>query len=84
VIVRVHGLAQGRDAVLRFCVTFDAGREYWMHGLVLAAVARSISRGEGVRTGVHFLSEAVAPAAMMAELRKAGVHCSEGDAAASS
>lgn len=76
VIVRVHGRARGRNAALRSCITFDAGREYWMNGVAQATVARLISSGK-VRTGVHFLSEAVDSAAMMAELRNAGVHQTE-------
>ena len=77
VIVRVQGRVQGRDAVFRSCVTFDAGRGYWMNAVALATGARLIARGEGVRTGVHFLFDAVEPAVMMSELQRAGVQLSE-------
>ncbi len=77
VIVRVRGRTGARDAGVRSWITFDAGRDYWMNGITLATVARLISSGKGVRTGVHFLSEAVEPAVMMSELRKAGVQHSE-------
>ena len=42
-------------------------------GVVLATVARAISTRKGVRTGIHFLSEAIEPVAFMEELRQAGV-----------
>ncbi|MFN7918947.1 MAG: saccharopine dehydrogenase NADP-binding domain-containing protein [Bryobacteraceae bacterium] len=77
VIVRLRGRSQGRSAVSRFSITFDSGRDYWIHGVTLATVAGLISRGPGVRPGVHFLSEAVEPALLMQELRKAGVRYSE-------
>jgi hypothetical protein len=62
---------------LRSSITFDAGREYWINGAALATVARLISSGNGVRTGIHFLSDAVDSAIMMAELRNAGVQQTE-------
>lgn len=77
VIVRVQGRSGGRDTTLSSCVTFDTGREYWMTATVLSTVARLISCGKGVRAGVHYLSEAVDPAILMAELREAGVHHAE-------
>jgi hypothetical protein len=40
---------------------------------VAATVARLISYGGTVKTGVHFLTEAVDPVAFMQELRKIGV-----------
>jgi len=73
VVVHVVGRSGGRSAALRSCVTFDAGRDYWMNGVALATVARLISAGNGVQSGVHFLFDAVSPMAFMAELRKAGV-----------
>ncbi|MBL8237265.1 MAG: hypothetical protein JNM66_07595 [Bryobacterales bacterium] len=76
-IVRVKGRTQERDTVFRSCVTFEVGRDYWMNAAALATVARLIARGEGVRTGVHFLFEAVEPGVMMSELRKAGVRYTE-------
>lgn len=51
-IVRVKGRTQERDTVFRSCVTFDAGRDYWMNAAALATVApfdctrrRSSNRG---------------------------------------
>lgn len=77
VIVKVHGRTRAGNAVFRSCVTFDPGRDYWIHGAALATVARLISSGTAVRTGVHYLSDAVEPAVLMSELRHAGVHYGE-------
>jgi saccharopine dehydrogenase (NAD+, L-lysine forming) len=77
VVVHVFGRSEGRSAVLRSRIVFDAGRDYWMNGVVLATVARMMSSGKGVRAGIHFLSEAVDPIAFMGELRKAGVQQTE-------
>jgi len=57
-------------------------RDYWIHGLALATVARLLfenkgSECKGVRHGVHFLADAVDPIAFMAELRKSGVEQTE-------
>lgn len=73
VIVHVTGRSEGRSATLKSRITFDAGCDYWMNGVVLATVARMISAGKGVHAGVHFLFEAVDPIALMTELRNAGV-----------
>jgi len=73
VVVHVVGRSGGRSAALRSRVTFDAGRDYWTNGVALATVARMISAGNGVQSGVRFLFDAVSPMAFMAELRKAGV-----------
>ena len=73
VIVHVVGRSEGRAATLKTRITFDAGRDYWMHGAVLATAARMVSAGEGVKAGVHFLFDAVDPTTFMEELRKAGV-----------
>jgi hypothetical protein len=54
-------------------VTFERGREYWMNVVVAATVARVISEGWAVNTGVHFLMDAVDPVKRMEELRKVGV-----------
>lgn len=73
VVVRVVGRAQARRAVLRSRIEFDAGRDYWMNGVALAATARMISAGQGVRAGVRYLFDAVNPTVLVAKLREAGV-----------
>ncbi len=77
VVVHVLGRSEGRRAALRFRIVFEAGRDYWMNGVVQATTARMVSTGSGVQAGVHFLSEAVDPIAFMTELRKAGVELHE-------
>ncbi len=74
VIVHVAGRSEGRRATLRTRITFDAGRDYWLHGTVLATAARMVSAGKDVNAGVQFLFDAVDPMAFMEELRKAGAH----------
>jgi hypothetical protein len=54
-------------------IVYDRQREYWIHGLVVATVARLVAEDRGVPPGVHFLSDAVDPITCMAELRKGGV-----------
>ena len=76
-MVHLRGRSQGRSAVLKVQIVFEAGRDYWMNGVVLATVARMILEGKGVQSGVHFLSDAVDPLALMEELRKAGVQQAE-------
>ena len=44
-----------------------------MNAVVAATVARLISEDGGVKTGVHFLMDAVDPVTFMEELRKVGV-----------
>ena len=77
VVARVLGRAQGRSVEVTAQIVFEKGQDYWINGLVMASVARMVAEGKGVRTGVHFLSDAVAPAAFMEELRKAGVERTE-------
>lgn len=73
----VAGRTERRRAALKARVEFDAGQEYWMNGVALATAARMVSAGNRLRTGVHYLFEAVEPTPFMAELRKAGVRQSE-------
>jgi len=77
VVVDVVGRSEGRRASLRARIIFQAGDDYWMNGLVAATVARMISEGKGVKTGVHFLADAVDPIAFMAELRNCGAQLDE-------
>ena len=77
VVVDVVGRSEGRSIRLRSRIAFDAGRDYWINGVVAATVARLIWEGKGVQTGVHFLADAVAPIAFMAELRKSGIELTE-------
>lgn len=75
--VRVVGRFEGRVATLKMRVTFEAGQGYWMNAVALATVARMVSARQGVQSGVHYLSAAMDPIAVMAELRKAGVQQTE-------
>jgi hypothetical protein len=77
VSVQVLGRSQGRRLALTVQVVYKERRDYWINGLVLATVARMASESGGVRTGVHFLADAVHPIALMAELRKSGVEQTE-------
>lgn len=75
-VVEIQGRSEACEVTHRYQLTFEKGREYWINGVVAATVARLISNGETVKTGVHFLTEAVDPVAFMQELRKVGVCCS--------
>jgi hypothetical protein len=77
VVVQVLGRSQGRRLALTVQIVYPERRDYWVHGLALATVARMVSEGKGVQAGVHFLADAVDPLAFMAELRKFGVEQSE-------
>jgi saccharopine dehydrogenase (NAD+, L-lysine forming) len=64
----------GRDGLgLTVQVVYRERRDYSIHGLALATVARMIFKGKGVKPGVHYVADSVDSAAFMAELRKAGV-----------
>lgn len=64
----------GRDGLsLTVEIVYRHRRDYWIHGLALATVARMISEGRGVKPGVDFAAQAVDSAVFMAELEKAGV-----------
>jgi saccharopine dehydrogenase (NAD+, L-lysine forming) len=73
----VLGSLQGRKQSLRVQIVYRERRDYWIHGVALAAAARLIAAGKGVRSGVHFLAEAVEPIGFMAELTRAGVEVIE-------
>ena len=75
--VRVIGRSQGRAAGLKMRMTFDAGRDYWINAVALATVASMVSARQGVQFGVHYLSAAMDPIALMGRLRKAGVQLTE-------
>ena len=72
-MVRVLGQSQGRQQTLSAEIIYDKQRDYWINGLVVATVARMISEGRFVQSGLHFLADAVDPLAFMAELQRAGV-----------
>jgi saccharopine dehydrogenase (NAD+, L-lysine forming) len=82
VVAQILGRSQGRRLSLTVQLVYTERRDYWIHGLVLATVARlifetKVSESTGVRHGVHFLADAVDPIAFMAELRKSGVDHTE-------
>jgi len=53
VVVHVVGRSESRSAALRTRIVFDADHGYWMNGLALSTVARTVSAGKGVQTGVQ-------------------------------
>ena len=73
----VLGSLQGRKEALCVQIVYRERRDYWIHAVALAAAARLIAEGKGVRRGVHFLAEAMEAGAFMAELRRAGVEVIE-------
>lgn len=77
VTAQILGSSQGRKLMLTVQIVFRERRDYWINAVALATVARMASEGRGVRSGVHFLAEAVDAGAFMAELRKAGVEQTE-------
>jgi len=77
VTAEILGRSQGQRLVLTVQLVYRDRRDYWIHGLVLATVARTISEGKGVQPGVHFLADAVDPIPFMAELRRGGVEQTE-------
>lgn len=72
-VVEIQGRNEAHEVSHRYRVTFERGREYWMNAVVAATVARLISEGGGVKTGVHFLMDAVNPVTFMEELRRVGI-----------
>ncbi|MFZ0291800.1 MAG: hypothetical protein WAL65_22200, partial [Candidatus Sulfotelmatobacter sp.] len=77
VVAHVLGRSQGRRLDLTVQIVYKDRRDYWIHGVALATVARAVSGGKAVRAGVHFLADAADPTSLMAELRKAGVEQNE-------
>ncbi|MFZ2001063.1 MAG: saccharopine dehydrogenase NADP-binding domain-containing protein [Candidatus Sulfotelmatobacter sp.] len=77
VVAQVLGRSQGRRLDLTVQIVYKDRRDYWIHGVALATVARAVSGGKAVRAGVHFLADAADPTSLMAELRKAGVEQNE-------
>jgi hypothetical protein len=74
---RILGRSQGHRLALTVQIVYRERRDYGIHGLALATVARMVSEGKAVRAGVHFLADAVDPMAFMAKLREAGVEATE-------
>jgi len=72
-VVEIQGRSEACEVTHRYQVTFEKGCEYWINAVVAATVARLIFEGGSVKTGVHYLMDAVDPITFMEELRKAGV-----------
>lgn len=72
-VVEVRGRSDTREVSHLYQVVFEAGRGYWINALVAATVARLISAGEAVSSGVHLLIDAVDPVTFMNHLRNAGL-----------
>jgi len=77
VVTQALGSSQGRKVLFTAQVVYEKHRAYWITGLIAATVARLISQGQGVRAGVHFLTEALNPVGLITELRRAGVDQTE-------
>jgi hypothetical protein len=77
VAAQILGRSQGRRLALTVQIVYRQRRDYWIHGLALATVARRVSEGKSVQAGVHFLADAMDPIVFLAELRKAGVDQTE-------
>jgi len=73
VAVEVHGRARGSSALMTTSITFEPGRDYWIHGATLATVARLAAEGKGIQPGLHFLADAFDPVALAGALREAGI-----------
>jgi saccharopine dehydrogenase (NAD+, L-lysine forming) len=69
----VIGRFEGRRVKLATRISFESGRDYWVNAVALATTANFVSQREGIKSGVHYLFDAVDPAAFMAELRNAGI-----------
>lgn len=72
-VVEIQGKSNAREVTHRYQVTFEKGCEYWINGVVAATIARLILEGGSVKTGVHYLTDAVDPVTFMQALRKVGV-----------
>jgi hypothetical protein len=73
VVVKVLGQTRGLRQAFTVQITFEHGRDYWLHGVALATAAR-LASSRRARAGVHFLADAVDPVGFVGELRQAGVH----------
>lgn len=73
VAAQILGRSHGRRLALTVQIVYKERRDYWIHGIALATVARMVSKNKAVQAGLHLLADAVDPVAFMTELRKAGV-----------
>jgi len=76
VVARALGQSEGVSQAMTVQVTFESGRDYWIHGVMLATAARMVSH-RAAAAGVHFLADAGDPVAFIGELRHAGVAFNE-------
>src|ERR1039458_1501603 len=53
VAAQILGRSQGRRLALTVQIVYRERRDYWIHGLALATVARIISESKGAQAGVH-------------------------------
>jgi hypothetical protein len=58
-------------------IVYEAGRDYWVHGLAIATAARMVAEGKGVQKGVHFLADAVDAQSFLKRLKADGVEHTE-------
>jgi len=78
VVAQVIGRSHLRRLALTVQTVYEAGRDYWIHGLAIATAAGMVAEGKGVQRGVHFLADAVDTKAFLTQLRTAGVKQMEG------
>lgn len=76
-LAKVIGKAQGLDATFTARIVYRNRVDYWMNGVVPATVARLIWRRQGIKTGLHYLADAVDAIPFIAELKQAGVEQTE-------
>jgi saccharopine dehydrogenase (NAD+, L-lysine forming) len=77
VVAQVFGRSQSRRLAVTVQTVYEAGRDYWIHGLAMATAARMVAEGKGVQRGVHFLADAVDSKAFLTQLRVSGVEQTE-------
>jgi hypothetical protein len=77
VVARAIGHSQRRPMTLTVQIVYEAGRDYWVHGLAIATAARMVAEGKGVQKGVHFLADAVDAQSFLKRLKADGVEHTE-------
>lgn len=71
--VDVRGREHGKPALMSARITFELGRDYWIHGTTIATVARLVADGKGVQPGLNYLADAFEPEVLVAALGEAGI-----------
>jgi len=77
VVAQVRGRSQGRNQLFTVQIVYDKHRDYWIHGATMATVARMVMSRRNAQPGVNFLTDAIDPMALAAELRSSGIELTE-------